>query len=279
MAFLRIVEVFPPMFPSSESAPLGLKEGINGFVEGVRGIRDLADVILVANVKKADFLKISTIEAAAMLQEQLRIDAAPVIVVRDQNRPQFLSSVLTAVALGLKSVMVAWGDAYPPSAKASNVRDFPSLAEAVRQASSMARRAGAQTRFFAPVDIGRLAKPGGVDLARGRIKAGAKCLLAQPPTTDAGETFDDHAAIIEKARLKARVLLNVFPFKGEEDVKKCEKYFGWKLPKSLHTAAAKGESSLLQMERRVVERLREEGFPGVYVTTRGTPSVAQKLLA
>ncbi len=234
---------------------------------------------MVANVKNPKLLKLSTLEASLILQERLRVEAAPVLVARDFNRLQFLSEVLTAVSLELRSVMIAWGDRYPASAKTSNVRDFSSLSEAIRESSLVSRRARASTCFFAPVDMGRLVHPEGVALARGRLKAGAEYLLAQPPTVDAEATFDEHASLLESSGLKDKVLLNVFPFKDEKDVKQCEKYFGWKLPDSLHLAAAKGAPALVEMERMVEERLKEEKFPGVYLTTRGTPAVAAKLLS
>ena len=137
MAFLRVVEVLPPLFPVSRSKgePLGVAAGLERFTEGVRSIRDCADVFLVANVKNPSMLKLDTVQLAASLQESLGVEAAPVIVVRDQNRLQFLSTVLTALSVGLKSMMIAWGDDYLGSARVSNVRDFEDLAGAIREAS------------------------------------------------------------------------------------------------------------------------------------------------
>jgi hypothetical protein len=75
-----------------------------------------------------------------------------------------------------------------------------------------------------------------------------------------------------------RILLNVFPFRDERDVAECERNFGWRLSKKLHRTAAAGGDSLVRSEREVVRRLREEGYPGVYLSTRGAPSIASKLL-
>ncbi len=281
MEFIRVVEVFPPLFPASPARadPLGLQEKTELFVKGVRGIRSFADVFLVADVKDTNFLKLSTVEAASILQEHLGVEAAPVIVLRDMNRPRFLSTVLTAIAKGLRSVMVAWGDDFPSSAGAANIRDFPSLGEAIHQASLLAARAGASTRFFAPVDLDRLARPGGAPQAKRRLKSGADLLLAQPPTTDAGRIFDRHVSLLTRSSLADRVLLGVFPFRDATDVRRCEKYFGWNLPESLHRVALRGGSALVEAERNVVRRLKDEKFPGVYVATRGEPSVAERLLS
>ena len=112
----------------------------------------------------------------------------------------------------------------------------------------------------------------------GRLRAGADMLLAQPPTTDAEETFDRHASTVRKAGLEGRVILSVFPFKGERDVRLYERKFGWALPKALHRAAARGEGHLLETGREVVRRLRSEKQPGVYAITRGDPAVAERLL-
>lgn len=279
MPFLRVVEVLPPLFPRSRSRQdrLPLDSAMGRFAEEVRSIRGLADLILVANVKDPKRLRFDSVHAAVMLQEDFKLETAPVVVVRDQNRPQFLSTVLTAVSLGLNSLMVAWGDDY--RSEASNVRDFPNLAKAIREAALIRARAASPIRLLAPVDIDSLSFPKGVALAKERIRAGADFLLAQPPTSDPGETFDAHASLVEGSGLKGRVLLNVFPFRGREDVDKYARLFGWRLPKGIRQAAAKGEGQLVDMERQVVRRLREGGFPGVCVSTRGTPRIAERLLS
>jgi 5,10-methylenetetrahydrofolate reductase len=281
LEFLRVVEVLPPLFDASRSKDdrIAADAAMERFTQEVRSIRDCADVILVANVKDTRRLKFDSVHAAVMLQEDFLLETGPVIVVRDQNRPQFLSTVLTAVSLGLNSVMIAWGDEYPASAKASNVRDFQDLAAAIREASLIRSRARAPTRIFAPVDIESLAYPRGMALARKRLSAGGDMLLAQPPTTDAGDVFDRHLSLLENAGLKGKVLPNVFPFKDADDVRRYEKMFGWRLPKGVHETAAKGERELLQLGRKIVRRLRREGFPGVYLTTRGNPGLAEALLS
>ena len=279
MGFLRVIELFPPVFSAGRRGPLRAGPTVEAWVKGAAAARASSDLFLVANLKKPELLKMSTLEASRLLQERLRAAACPVIVVRDLNRPEFLSSIITAISLGLNSVMVAWGDEYPKSAKATSVRDFPTLADAVHQASLLRRRAGASVRIFAPVDLDSLAYPKGVSLARGRLRAGADLLLAQPPTSDPGETFERHASLVSRAGLSERVLLNVFPFRNAKDLRACEKYFGWKLPRRLHQEASAGEGELEKSARMVVRRLRREGFPGVYLSTRGEPRVATRLLA
>ena len=268
------------MFPSraKKDGRINLKEKTERFVEETRSIREFADVFLVADLKDPTLLKLSTLEAALLLRERLGVDASPVIVVRDMNRQQFLSSVLAGITLGLGSMMIAWGDDYPPRAGLTNVRDFPRLAAAIRQASGVRRRARAPTTLMAPVDVEKLATAAGVALAKGRLRAGADYLLAQPPTTDADATFERHLSLLEGAGLKGRVLLNVFPFWDEKDVRASERYFGWKLPQELHRTAKREKESLLQSGREVVRRIRAESLPGVYVSTRGVPTVAETLL-
>ena len=277
--FLRVVEVLPPLFPVSRKRAdvLALDAEMQRFTAGVRGVRDLADVFLVANVKDQAFLKLDTVHTAATLREVLGVEAAPVLVVRDQNRPHFLSSALTSVSRGFKWMMIAWGEDYPPFANATNVRDFARLAKAIGEASLIRSRARSPTRIFAPVDVNGLASPRGVSLAKERLRAGADVLLAQPPTTDSGETFDRHAALVENAGLGGKVLLNVFPFKDAGDVRRYERMFGWDL-RDVREAAAKGEGYLIEQERKVIRRLRSEGYPGVYLTARGNPAIAKKLL-
>ena len=277
---MRLVEVLPPLFRAGgPRSHLGLAAALERFTEEVVGIREVADVVLVANVKDDRTLKIDSVQAAAMLKEGFRLDAAPVVVVRDQNRTQFLSTVLTVISLGLSSMMIAWGDDYPASAGVTNVRDFSDLAKALREASLIRSRCRATTRLLAPVDIESLAYPKGVALAKERLRVGADLLLAQPPTTDPEETFDRHASLLESAGLRGKVLPGVFHFKDEADVRRYERMFGWRLPKSLHESAAGGEKKLIDLERKVVRRLRSEGYPGVYLSTRGTPAAAGAVLS
>ncbi|MDG6910005.1 MAG: hypothetical protein JRN08_06520 [Nitrososphaerota archaeon] len=280
MSFLRVLEVLPPLFPftDKEDGALDIAAGTERFTDAVRSVRAFGDVFLVANVKDPALLKLDTVQTAAMLREVLGVDAAPVIVVRDQNRPRFLSSALGGISARFRWVMFAWGDDLPESAKASNVRDYASLAAAIRDASRIRSRSRSPTRFFAPVNIDALGSPEGVSLAVGRLRAGADMLLAQPPTTDAEETFDRHIATVRKAGLEGRVILGVFPFRGVADVRLYERKFQWTLPKTLHRAAAKGEGHLLETVREVVRRMRSEKQPGVYAVTRGDPAVAEALL-
>ncbi len=281
MAFLRVVEVFPPLFPlrGTEGRSFELEANVERFVEEARQIRGVADIILVADVKDPKLLRMSTVAAAAVLRARLNVEASPVIVVRDFNRTGFLSQILGGMALGLGSVMIAWGDRLLPEAGVTNVRDFSSLAEAISEASKVRAKVREVTRFLAPVDLDSLASARGVKRARKRLRAGADYLLAQPPTTDAGVTFDRHAELLESAGLKGKVLLNVFPFRDARDARECERFFGWRLPRSLHQRASAGPHALSAERREVVMRLREEGFPGVYLNTRGDPGVAAKLLS
>jgi len=275
-----VVEVFPPLFPSSKRKGdrIDLEYRMERFLDDARSVRPYADVLLVADVKNTKLLKFSTLEVATLLKERLGVKVAPVLVARDFNRPQFLANILTGLSLELDYLMFAWGDAYPAAAGATNVRDFQSLAEVLRESTLLRKRARAATRFLAPINVERLSKPGEEARARERLRAGADYLLAQPPTTDT-ETLNRHAKLLREAELKDGVLLNVFPFRDLKDVRECETYFGWRLPDSLHSAAAKGERALFEAEREVVMALRDQGFPGVYLNTRGTPAIAERLLS
>ncbi len=281
MAFLRIVEVFPPLFPISptKNNKVDLESKIEEFVTSVHSIRSYSDLILIADVRNPALLKLSTTEAARILRQRAGIEVAPVIVVRDANRLQVLSSILTTIALGLKSLMLVWGDRYLASAHSGNVYDFPSLSKVIEEAVGISSRAGVRTRILAPVDLAKLNGKTGIARAWSRLEAGADILLAQPPTTDSGETFRNHTSVLEKAGLKSRVILSVFPFRGVEDVSYCARYFGWGLPRALYELSESGEEAILQEAKAVARRLRREKFPGVYLSTRGDPSVAKTVLA
>jgi len=280
MGFLRVVELFPPLFPSSErgSERVGVGETLDRFFAEARSVRGLADVMLVADVKSPKFVEFSTLEAAALLKERLQVDAAPVIVTRDLSRRKFLSTVLTGLSLGLGHMMLAWGDDYPAESRSSNVRDYASLAESIREAALLKRRLRAHARFLAPVNVDTLTTPRGAALAKERLRAGAEYLLAQPPTTDL-EVLERHAGVLRRTGLEAKVILNVFPFRDLKDVLECEKYFGWELPATLRRTAEKGGGALFEAEKGVVEGLRSRGLPGVYLNTRGIPGMAERLLS
>jgi len=279
MGFLRVVELFPPLFPAprGRSYRIDVEASYARFVAEAQTIRRHADVLLVADVKSPGILKLSSFEAAVLLKQRSGVEAAPVIVLRDLNRPGYLSAVLSCLSLGFRHLMIAWGDDYPPDSGFSTARGFTSLAESIREAALLRKRTRAATTFFAPVNLASLATSRGVAMAKGRLRAGAEFLLAQPPTIDL-EALGTHLSLLRGAKLESRVLLNVFPFKGPRDVRQCERYFGWRLPKRLHLRAGMGESALREADREVVKGLREAGLPGVYLNTRGTPAVAGQLL-
>lgn len=280
MGFLRVVEIFPPLFPSSrrKESHINLERGIERFVDQARSVSRFADILLLADVKNPNLLKLSTIEAAAILMERACLNAAPVIVVRDLNRRRFLSAVLTVLSIELRHLMIAWGDDYPARSGATNVRDYESLAQCIEEAALLRTRSAASTKFLAPVNVELLSSKGELARARGRIRAGAEYLLAQPPTTDS-TVLKRHSRLLRDSGLEERVILNVFPFRGPKDVQECEKYFGWRLPASLHRIAENGEEELLRAEKEVIEGLRSGGAPGVYFNTRGIPGIAERLLA
>ncbi len=277
--FLRVVEVFPPALPlkglKSRKADLKLK--LEDFVEGVEGIEDLADIILVADLKDTGLAKFSSVAAACLLRSKLGVNAAPVIVARDSNRQSVSSLVMTGLSMGLSSVMLAWGDPYVAVQGVKNVFDYRSLSELIWDTRSLADRYGVDLTILAPIDLSK----GPQNLARlatSRLKSGADYLLAQPPTTDAGSTFDSHSAAIEDAGLRSKVLPNVFPFRDFADLMACGAKFRWVFPPSLNELAQEGGEALLREAKTVVTRAKRDGMPGVYLSTRGDPEVARTLL-
>ena len=278
--FTRIVEVFPPSFNTEKKLEplIGLKQKSRDFVERVRRIQNLADAILIADVKDLGRLKLSTVFSAALLKEELGLEAVPVITARDSNRPATRSAILTAFSYGLDTMMLVWGDRYPSDGGARNVYDYRNLAELISEAASLAKRSGVDATLLAPVDISRLNSQKGRQLARERLTSGASYLLAQPPTTDSFSTLDLHTRALKKQALGSKVLLNVFPFKSREDVDHCREKFGWDLPHELETLAKGGESELLKEARRVALGITDSGAPGVYVSTRGRPELARYIL-
>lgn len=278
LAFLRLVEVFPPFLgPKAEGHHTGIEERIANFVSEVKAIRDHADVILVATLKNPLVTTLSSVEAAAILRDKLGVEAAPVVVARDSNSMLAAALILGSYAADLRTLMLAWGDR-TPGRHPKNVYDFPNLSAMIGMAKKVASEAGVAPRLLAPVDLSRLGDNRGRSLAISRLKAGAQLLLAQPPTTDSRGTFDSHLSLIESSGLRDKVLLGVFPFRDRADVVHSQRYFGWNLPPRLLKIAESGRSGLLDEARAVARRLREEGLPGVYLSTRGTPSIAKKIL-
>jgi len=279
--FLRIVEVFPPNFTAErDREPLiGLRQKTRDFLERVKKIQNLADAILVADVKDLTRLKLGTIYSAAMVRDEVGIEAVPVITARDSNRPAIRSAVLTALSLGLDSLMFVWGDTYAENDGAKNVYDYTGVSEMLREAGALFERSGVRPTFFAPLDLATLDAPRGKRLAHSRLKSGAEYLLAQPPTADIVHTFPFHMRALRSRRLDSRVLLNVFPFRSRDDIEYCRKKFGWDLPPHLDAIAEKGgEPELLKEAKRVADRLRAAGCQGVYVSTRGRPELARFIL-
>lgn len=276
MAFLRVVEVFPPIVQSRQGRGRGLGAETRSFIERVGRIKDYADLVLVASLKDQR-LTVSPTIAASILVARAGVDAAPVVVVRNSGRKEIASAILGAHALGLKDLMLAWGDRQIGGPR-RRFRDFAGLSDAIAYGRKISGKARVRVRFFAPVDLARLSSGAGVDLAESRLNAGAALLLAQPPTTDSGEALDSHLAVLDSCGLRRKVLLCVFPFRDRSDVLWSEKHFGWKLPNSLKRNAARADYAPIDEARSLVRRLRKEGLPGVYLSTRGSAEIALQVL-
>jgi 5,10-methylenetetrahydrofolate reductase len=276
--FLRVVEVFPLRFNVVGDPAWQLSRRLDRYVDEVRHIRAYADYVVVADVKDASRLQLSTVMSASLLKERARVRALPVINVRDSNRVGVITSIITAFSLGLDGVTLVWGDRYARGEGVRNVYDFKSLAELIRTTKRLSDRAGVDCTVLAPVDLSRLGTKRGIALARGRLAAGADFLLAQPPTTDPGVSVDRDAALLRKSRLMGKVLPGVFPFRSRKDIASVSVRFGWEVPRSLVEIARGGEGRLLEQAAEVARRLKREGFPGVYVSTRGRPELARSIL-
>lgn len=271
------MEVFPPAFPYGGRRRLGLEGKVEDFVRTSRKVTGVADLFLVAAVRSPSSALMSTVQGAILLGDRLGVDASPTIVVRRTEKAQVRSSIATSLAMGLSSVTLVWGDR-TPEAGVSRDCAYPSLSDAIADAAAFARKHGARLRILAPVDLSALDSERGVALALGRIRAGADFLLAQPPTTDSGPTFERHFALLRRAGVRGKVLLSVFPFMGEEDVQRVEGSFGWALPQSLHTLSRSGRGALIREARQTFLRISSSPLPGVYVSTRGDPSAALRIL-
>ena len=157
--------------------------------------------------------------------------------------------------------------------------DYPSLSEAIKEMRALADRANVSATILAPVNLAALETKKGEAIASSRLKSGADCLLAQPPTSDVSVSLPEHLRLLDEKGLKANVLLNVFPFRDKEDIDACRKRFGWKIPEVADKLAEEGgEARLIKESRTVVEKMREKRLPGVYVSTRGRPEIARFIL-
>ena len=277
--FITVVELFPPLVPSTPGgrAKVDLADLQRRFVDSVRPISRLADCFLVADLKDPSQEQISPVQSAAILKAELGLDAAPVVVARDGNKRSVATSVVTAFALGIDSIFLAWGDRYSGAAQPANVYDYGSLAELISETRALSRTLGIDAAILAPVDLS--AGGGGPRLGRKRLAAGADLLIAQPPTTDSTVSLSAHETILRGAGLSRRVLLGAFPFRGQDDARQCAEKFGWQLPPQLFKLAARGRRALDAENRRVVKSARERGLRGVCVSTRGEPRTAAPMLA
>ena len=278
--FATIVEVFPPTFHADVAREplLGLDQKARDFVSRVRKVEELADAFMVADPMDFGRLKLSSVYSAALLKRELGVEAVPVITARDVNRVAARDTFLTALACGLDTVFLAWGDKYTGGNEAKNVHDFASLGEMIAEFKQLSERANVQASLLAPVDITSLSTERGLRLAKSRLRSGASFFLAQPPTSEATVVLRKHQRALASRGLTEKVLLNVFPFRSRADIESCRERFGWEIPRKLEEVAAKGEASLLREARRVVVEMRKESLPGVYVSTRGRPEIARYVL-
>ena len=278
--FTTVVEVFPPTFSAEEAKEplLGLQQKTRDIVGRVKKVENLADAILVADLKEPGRLKLSSVFTAALLKRELGVEAIPVITARDMNKPAIRALILTSLSYELNSIMLVWGDRFGEGDQAKNVYDYATLSEVISDARALANRADHKATILAPVDVSKLDSEHGLGIARSRLSGGADALLAQPPTTDATNTLAQHLQILKTHDLWTRVLLNVFPFRNKDDIISCRARFGWNIPADMEKIAEKGEASLLRAARAVVEGARDARTSGVFVSTRGRPELARYML-
>jgi 5,10-methylenetetrahydrofolate reductase len=279
--FTTIIEVFPPNFSADETKEplIGLSQKTRDLIAKVKMIENLADAILVADVKDLGRLKLSSLFAAALLKSEIGVEAIPVITARDMNRAAIKTMILTSLAYDLDSIMLVWGDKYNSDDDSKNVYDYQTLSGTLADARALSIRADRNLTLLAPIGITSLEAERGQEMAMSRLSKGADCLLAQPPTSDVHYTFPKHLDTLAKCELTSRIMLNVFPFRNKEDLDACRTRFGWELPDELDKIAKEGEARLLKECRILVDKMIEKKLPGVYVSTRGKPELARFILA
>ena len=278
--FTTLIEVFPPNFSAQAAKEplIGIRQKTRDLIARVARISDLADAILVADMKDTGKLGLASVHTAALLKEELGVEVIPVLPARDMNRKGIRTSFLTALSSGIESVALVWGDRFMEDEGTKNVYDFRSLAEVVKDMRALSDRADIDASILCPVDISSLPTARGARIAQARLRSGANFLLAQPPTSDVAVTLESQQEILRESKMQAKVLPNVFPFRSLEDVRACRARFGWNIPNALDIIAEGGERSLLKEARSVVDSLRGRKFPGVYVSTRGRPELAKFIL-
>jgi 5,10-methylenetetrahydrofolate reductase len=278
--FTTIVEVFPPTFSVEDPKEplLGLRQKTRDLVARVRKVENLADAIMVSDLKDLDRLKLSSVFTAAILKEELGVEVFPVLTARDVNRPALRTTILTSITLGLDSMMLVWGDRFGSKDNAKNVYDYAGLADVISDVRSLSYRSDCNATIVAPVDLSLLESQRGVEMANSRLSEGADFLMAQPPTTDEVHTLGSQINTLDRTGLNVKVMLNVFPFRSKDDMDSCSARFGWKIPPEMDDLAKEGQASLLRAARRAVDKIRELDLSGVFVSTRGRPELARFIL-
>ena len=199
---------------------------------------------------------------------------------RDSNRSAVRTLFLSALSYGLDSVMLVWGDKYGEGEGSSNVYDYPSLSEAIKEMRELADRANVKATILAPVNVATLGTKKGDVIASSRLKSGADCLLAQPPTTGRlRQTFPQHLRILE-GRSSGRTSSST---SSRSETRRTSSRAG---SGSAGTSPTWRQAWPRRGERRGSSRSRSwssrrcarDRLPGVYVSTRGKPELARFIL-
>jgi 5,10-methylenetetrahydrofolate reductase len=270
--FLRVVEVFPP---GAAGGPSGVGELVSAqkWVSEVWKVVPYADVVMVAELGTRGS-RPTTIEPSALLASTLGVRVLPVVSAALTGKGAFSAAVREAISKGIKGIVPVWGD----RGKSPKEGGFVGLWEAVTAARDIAMDHGGDFLIMAPANLSKFGRSKHLKLLSSRLENGADYLLAQPPTMDSEEAFALHQKALKDSGLMEKVIPQVFPFKDWEDVKKCRQKFGWEVPGRMAQVAARGEEALLDEAALVARRLRQEGFAGVYLSTRGRPELAARVL-
>jgi 5,10-methylenetetrahydrofolate reductase len=285
--FVRIVEVFPPGFPSPEgnhrpAQKYDLVMRFEQLAESIARIESIADAFSIPELKEGSRIHLNSVGIASELKKKTGNDVIPTLTLRDSNVQNLLGTISFAMFAGLENILVVRGDPFvDENAKRSskNVYELGKVSTFVRAIRAIESSISLEHSvcLLSPINLLRSEDPKYVSTIKERERSGVDVFLAEQMFEDI-DTYLGRLRAVRKAGISKPIVHSIFPLKSYADALFCEEKFGWKIP-SAELSKLKMDGSVygLEMARRRYRWLLDNSpfVEGVSISTRGNPEVAR----
>ncbi|MDA4112159.1 MAG: methylenetetrahydrofolate reductase [Thaumarchaeota archaeon] len=286
-SFARVIEIFPPGFPTPNNMKPGQKIDLSvrfeTIVQNIADLEALSDAFSLPELRDDSRVHLNSVAVAAELIRRTGSAVIPTITLRDSNKQNLLGTISFAIFSGVENIQIVRGDPYASHSESRNVYDISkisTLISIIRKLESHLLNLQ-KTCVFAPINLSKISIDSYFKMAKQREVSGVDIFVTESLFEDTN-VYLRRVAELRDLGFRAPIIHNIFPFRDYEDAMACVKRFGWNVSaEELHGLKTKGPKFGVEMARKRYFGLvdRKEISQGACISSRGNADLIRQIVA